>query len=132
MAFDFLVPRRPVSGQTKNHRNKQIWKLYVETEARKVWNGEPWTGIDIELSLIYLCREDPVDTDNIIKPIQDALLGVVYSDDVVVSDVSAHRRSLTGVFDLTRCPARLIEGIIAGEECVYVRVREAGVLEDYL
>ncbi len=79
-----------------------------------------------------LYDRDPVDIDNIIKPIQDALVGVVYEDDVLITDVDAHRRPLTGTFDLTRCPSLLIQGVVAGEECVYVRVCTSRSMEDYL
>ena len=82
--------------------------------------------------MVYLYDRDPVDTDNIIKPIQDALIGLVYSDDLLVTDVDSHRRPLTGTFDLTQCPNALIAGIVSGKECVYVRVCTSRSLEDYL
>jgi crossover junction endodeoxyribonuclease RusA len=132
MYFDFLIPRRPVSLQTRNRVNLQAWKRYVQSEAARTWVGVPYGGADIQLTLIYLCDSDPVDIDNIIKPIQDALVGLVYEDDVLVTDVESRRRPLSGTFDLTRCPNMLITGILSGTECVYVRVTAPGLLEDYL
>lgn len=132
MHFDFLIPKRPVSLQTRNRANLQAWKNYVHAEAARTWLGEIYSGKDIQLTLIYLYDSDPVDTDNIVKPIQDALIGLVYEDDSFVADVESHRRPLSGTFDLTRCPGALIQGIISGEECVYVRVVESQPLEDYL
>jgi crossover junction endodeoxyribonuclease RusA len=114
MYFDFLIPKRPVSLQTRKTANLQAWKQYLQ------------------LTLIYLYNSDPVDTDNIIKPIQDALIGLVYDDDLLITDVDAHRRSLSGTFDLTLCPILLVQGITSGIECVYVRVAESKPLEDYL
>lgn len=84
------------------------------------------------MTLVYLCGEDPVDVDNIIKPIQDALVGLVYDDDVLVADVGSHRRPLTGLFDVARCPAELIRGLLSGEECVWVGVGDSRPMEDYL
>lgn len=133
MHFEFLIPKRPVSSQTKNRSHLQKWKDYVQAEAAKSWTGVPHSGIDLHLTLVYLCDDsDPVDTDNIIKAIQDALIGLIYADDRLVTDVEAHRRPLTGTFDLTRCPPVLIQGLTTGAECVYVRVSNPDSLESYL
>ena len=69
---------------------------------------------------------------NIIKPIQDALIGVVFADDSQVSDVDSHRRFLSDRIDITNLPPLLIENIVNGAECVYVRVSLAESLEVYL
>jgi crossover junction endodeoxyribonuclease RusA len=132
MYFDFLIPKRPVSLQTRNRANLQAWKRYVQTEAARTWSGQIYSGQDIHLTLVYLYESDPVDTDNIVKPIQDALVGLIYEDDLLVTDVESHRRPLTGTFDLTRCPNALIQGIALGIECVYVKVCASRLLEDYL
>lgn len=132
MYFDFLIPRRPVSSQTKNRSNLQAWKTYVHTEAAINWSGISYSVQDIQLTLVYLYDRDPVDIDNIIKPIQDALVGLIYEDDVLITDVDAHRRSLTGTFDLTQFPSLLIQGVVSGKECVYVRVCTPRPMEDYL
>lgn len=132
MYFDFLIPKRPVSLQTRKTANLQSWKQYVRSEAAKTWTGQFFSDKDIQLTLIYLCNSDPVDTDNIIKPIQDALIGLIYDDDLLIADIDSHRRSLSGIFDLTLCPSLLVQGITSGLECVYVRVAESKSLEDYL
>ncbi|HIG48948.1 MAG TPA: RusA family crossover junction endodeoxyribonuclease [candidate division Zixibacteria bacterium] len=45
--------------------------------------------------MVYLGETNaPVDTHNIIKPIQDGLVGLVYDDDLLVTDVESHRRPL--------------------------------------
>jgi crossover junction endodeoxyribonuclease RusA len=130
--FEFLIPRRPVSLQTKSRANLQAWKNYVAGEATKVWHGTMIETGDLELLLVYLFDLAPPDTDNIVKPIQDALVGLVFSDDALIADVESHRRSLIGTFDLTRLPDLLVAGITAGQECVYVRVSTSLPLEDYL
>jgi crossover junction endodeoxyribonuclease RusA len=132
MYFDFLIPKRPVSLQTRKTSNLQAWKQYVRGEAAKNWTGQIFSGHDLHLTLIYLYNSDPVDTDNIIKPIQDALTGLFYDDDLLIADIDSHRRSLSGTFDLTLCPLLLIQGITSGLECVYVRVAKSKPLENYL
>lgn len=87
---------------------------------------------DLQLTLVYLFDEAPPDTDNIVKPIQDALVGLIFSDDALIADVESHRRPLSGTFDLTKLPQLVLTGIFSGEECVYVQVCSSSPLEDYL
>ena len=87
---------------------------------------------DLHLTLVYLFDEAPPDTDNIVKPIQDALVGLVFSDDALVADVESHRRSLNGAYDLTYLPPLVTAGIFSGRECVYVRVSTSLPLEEYI
>jgi len=131
MLFEFLIPKRPVSCQTKRRHNLQAWKDYVRTEASQTWSGKPYNSKNLHLMLVYLCDTDPVDADNIIKPIQDALIGLVYDDDILISDVESHRRPLTGSFEIRNYPDLLINGILSGAECVYVRITESMPLENY-
>jgi crossover junction endodeoxyribonuclease RusA len=132
MEFEFLIPKRPVSAQTRKHNRLPAWKNYVRAEAAKVWKAEPATGVSLHLTLVYLCDTDPVDIDNIVKPIQDALIGVVYDDDVLITDVSAHRRRFSGLEVSPKYSDLLLQAILLGNECVYIKVQKAGLLEDYL
>ena len=131
MQFDFLIPKRPVSLQTRQRSKLQNWQAFVRAEASKTWVGTPYSG-NVHLTLVYLYDTDPVDTDNIIKPIQDALIGLIYEDDSLVTDVESHRRSLSDTFDVALCPLLLVRGIISGIECVYVKINSAKALESYL
>jgi hypothetical protein len=130
--FEFLLPRRPVSLQAKR---LQPWKAYVRAEATRAWtSATPSDAEAFRLTLVYLCNTSPVDIDNIIKPIQDALETVVYPADEFITDVDSHRRLFTDAFNLTSLPALLIQGIALQQECVYVRVQAGTTLsiEDYL
>ncbi|NJM11509.1 MAG: RusA family crossover junction endodeoxyribonuclease [Synechococcaceae cyanobacterium SM1_2_3] len=132
--FEFLIPQRPVSLQTRNRANLQAWKNFVRGEAQKVWNNStpPVSSPPLRLSIVYLCDRSPADTDNIIKPIQDALVRLIFEDDCLVSDVDSHRRFLDEPIDLTNLPPLLQIGVAAGSECVYVRVSDAQDLRSYL
>jgi crossover junction endodeoxyribonuclease RusA len=131
--FEFLIPRRPVSLQTKKRENLQAWKNFVRVEAQKVWkDSSPITKGDLQLTLVYLCDEFPADIDNIIKPIQDALVDLVFEDDSLVSDVDSHRRFLSDPIDIKSLPSLLQSAVIIGKECVYVKVSESQTLEKYL
>ena len=129
--FELLLPRRPVSLQAKR---LQPWKTYVRAEAARQWAAGPSSAGAFRLTLVYLCNTSPVDIDNIIKPIQDALETVVYPADELITDVDSHRRLFTDTFNLTSLPTLLIQGIASQQECVYVRVQAGNTLsiEDYL
>jgi crossover junction endodeoxyribonuclease RusA len=131
--FEMLIPKRPVSHQAKSRENLQAWKDYIYGRARSEWSGgTPYENPGLRLTLVYFCDTDPADIDNIIKPIQDALVGVVYADDSLISDVDSHRRYIEDEIDLTHLPPLLISGALLEEECVYVRVGLAENLEAYL
>lgn len=128
--LEFLIPRRPLSLQAKKD-SLQKWKIYITDKVSKTWRKPPISEGNIRLSLIYLCGEAPPDIDNIIKPIQDALAGLVYEDDNLVTDVDSHRRFLDSV-DLTELPDIVINAFDDGKECVYVSVQDATSLEVWL
>ena len=64
----------------------------------------------------------------------DALKGLVYEDDILISDVESRRRSLHLVSDYNtiRWPDQLLRGLLSGGECVYVRISGQPILEDKL
>ncbi|MEH2151517.1 RusA family crossover junction endodeoxyribonuclease [Nostoc sp.] len=131
--FEFVIPRRPVSLQTKKKQNLQAWKNFVRVEAQKLWKDRSVIKQgDLQLTLVYLCDDFPADTDNIIKPIQDALVGLVFEDDSLVSDVESHRRFMSDPIEIKSLPSLLQRAVITGQECVYVKVSESQPLEKYL
>ncbi len=130
-AFEFLIGRRPLSLQAKRSSLK-VWKEFVRSEAAKVWPGPAIRSGDLHITLLYLCDLSPPDTDNIVKPIQAALVGLVFEDDSQIADVECHRRFLNGEFDLTRLPPLLILGLAEQQECVYVKVSDSRPLEEFL
>ena len=133
LLFEMLIPRRPVSHQAKNRENLQAWKDYIYGRAKNEWiGGTPYIEGGLRLTIVYLSDDSPADIDNIIKPIQDALVGVVYADDALISDVDSHRRFLSDAIDITNLPLLLIKGVASGEECIYIRVCLAESLEAYL
>ncbi len=76
----------------------------------------------LRFTLVYFHSEAQLDTDNIIKPVQDALKGITYSDDRQVTDVFAARRELTGRFGIATMTPRLAGAITMGQTFLYVRL----------
>jgi crossover junction endodeoxyribonuclease RusA len=106
----------------------------VQGEALKVWEaGLPAVSSPaLRCTIAYVCDGSPADIDNIIKPIQDALVGLVFEDDFLISDVDSHRRFIEDAIDVTFLPSLLRAGVLAGNECVYVGVCDAQDLRSYL
>jgi crossover junction endodeoxyribonuclease RusA len=131
--LEFIIPKRPMSHQARNRANLQAWKAYVKKIANAHWSDPiiP-NGTDLRLTLVYLCDDSPADIDNIIKPIQDAMVGVVYEDDIQISDVDSHRRYLTDTIVITGLPQMLADAVEVGGEAVYVKVENADELGVYL
>jgi crossover junction endodeoxyribonuclease RusA len=124
--FEFLIRSRPVSQQTRRRERLREWKEFVRREATRYWSSThvPANG-PVCITLVYMYDEAALDVDNIIKPIQDALVGLAFPDDSLVTDVISRRRQLRGTFDLSRVSPVLIEGFAYGDEFVYVHVSDA-------
>ena len=76
---------------------------------------------------VYYFGASPVllDNDNFIKPIQDALIGLVYADDRQVTDTFIRRTDIRGAFYIQDESAPVAVAIRRGDEFVYVRVEDA-------
>lgn len=131
--FEFLIRSRPVSQQARRSSRKEAWKDFVRREAERSW-GPVHVPADgpVCVTLIYLYDEVALDVDNILKPIQDALVGLVSPDDSLVTDVIIRRRELRGTFDLTRASSVLVDGFEYGNEFVYVWIGDAPPQEQLL
>jgi Holliday junction resolvase RusA-like endonuclease len=134
MEFEFLIPDRPLSVQARRRQRKQEWQQFVAEEAAKTRERAPIADKNLQCTLIYLCNDAPVDIDNIVKPILDALKGLVYEDDILITDVEARRRPLASPpdYNIEQCPDHLLQGLPSGSECVYVRISEQPILEEKL
>ncbi len=132
-SVEFALPLRPVSLQAKNRANLQAWKSLVGVVARMAGAGPPLTKGKVHLTIVFRCYERaPIDVDNIIKPIQDALRNIVYKNDVIVTDVQSHRRYLNEAVDLTYLPKSLIELVVSNDEGIYVRASNSKQLGFFL
>ena len=79
----------------------------------------------VALRLLYLYDEAAIDADNIVKPIQDALVGIVFEDDSVITDVEIRRRWRRTTFTLNAVSPVLAAGLALDGEFVYVELSDA-------
>jgi len=126
--FEFIVVGTPVSHQARSRARLRTWQDTVRAEAAKRWpaDQEP-LSVPLQVTVVYY-HDGPsvrIDNDNLVKPIQDALNGLVYRDDQLVTDVIVRKTDLNGRFQVRGISAVLAEGFIRGESFVYVKVGEA-------
>lgn len=82
-----------------------------------------------QLQIIVVYYHDAVtismDNDNMVKPIQDALKGLVYVDDRQITDIRVRKTNFDGRFKVRGMAVILAEGFSKGSEFIYVRVEDA-------
>ncbi len=126
MKFEFIVDGPPVSQQTRRRQRLIDWKNKVLQEAQKYWTPQQniTTGL-VMVQITYFYDTVDIDVDNIVKPIQDAIKGLVYNDDTQVTDALARKRKLSSNFKAEGLTPVLAEGFARGHEFLYIVVTEA-------
>lgn len=98
----------------------------IKSRAAQAWpSGTGPTKEVVKITVVYYYDRIPLDADNFIKPVQDALVGVVYLDDSQVSDVMIRKTNLSGSFRVRGMSSILAEGFCTGEEFLYIRIESA-------
>lgn len=116
----------PVSQQTRRRDRLKAWKAIVRQEAEKYWSSgqPPATGL-VMLKVTYFYDSVAMDVDNIVKPIQDAIIGLAYVDDEQITDVLVRKRDLSGNFKVENITPTLAEGFARGNEFLHIVVTTA-------
>jgi Holliday junction resolvase RusA-like endonuclease len=128
LPFEFIVAGPPVSHQARNRARLQAWIAMVRNEALRYWPpGRPAATGRLKITVVYYHDAVTVrlDNDNMLKPIQDALQGVVYANDTQITDTSVRKTNLDGQFTVRGMSRILAEGFCRGTEFLYIKVEEA-------
>ena len=128
LPFEFIVAGPPVSHQARNRARLQAWIARVRNEAVRYWPlGQPAATGRLKITVVYYHDAVTVrlDNDNMLKPIQDALQGVVYANDAQITDTSVRKTNLDGQFTVRGMSRVLAEGFCRGAEFLYIKVEEA-------
>lgn len=126
LSLEFVIPERPVSQQARRQSRLREWREFVAGHARSAIDGPRTLAAQpVAIKLLYIYDEAALDVDNILKPIQDALIGVVFEDDSCVTDVEIRRRWLRAAFTLNAISPVLAAGLALGREFVYVALTDA-------
>jgi Holliday junction resolvase RusA-like endonuclease len=131
LLYEFTIIGIPVSQQTRRKARLKGWKEAVRNAARRQWpEAKPLINQSIQIIATYYYEDVPLDTDNMIKPIQDALKGLVYPDDCLVTDSRAAKRNLAGSFRVKGMSSVLAEGFCSGREFIHVKILESPSQEE--
>lgn len=129
--FDFIVEGPPVSLQTKKRSRLQAWKLTVRQAAIRYWSpGDLPSTDNLSITITNFYEIAAPDVDNIIKPIQDALVGLVYVDDSQITDSKGRKRDIAGPFKVKGLSRALADGFVLNKDFVHVKIVLAGNFEE--
>ena len=81
------------------------------------------------MTITYFFDDDPVDVDNVPKPILDALIGLVYADDSQVFDLICRKRDLTEDLQVHGPSLDLLGFLDKSEQVLHISVVNALSLE---
>lgn len=123
--IEFIFPGPPLSLQSKNKTRKRNYKAMV---ARGATNALPAgfvaTNDEVEIIITYYFETQSGDVDNIIRPIQDSLNGIIYVDDVQVVDRRSRRKDINGSYRIRSVSAKILEGFSQGTDFIHVKVQK--------
>ncbi|MFJ5591962.1 RusA family crossover junction endodeoxyribonuclease [Streptomyces noursei] len=122
LPWDVVVLGVPASVQGSASRRKR-WKTEVATAAQAAWPAnEPPLTRRVLASITYFHVDAPLDTDNMLKPIQDALIGIVYDDDNRITDIRAGVRDVKSPFRVFGLSQALADGFTSGGPFVHIKI----------
>jgi crossover junction endodeoxyribonuclease RusA len=121
LPLEFIVEGTPVSLQSHNRKILQAWKQKVRIAAQPLWASSAPVSHRIQVTILYLYLYNSSDLDNIIKPILDALNGLVYIDDKQITDIQAKKRAINEALPENLLDI-LAEGIRNDKSFVYILV----------
>jgi Holliday junction resolvase RusA-like endonuclease len=134
LPFEFTVPGPPVSHQSRNKAKLEVWRRFVRAAAASRWGTRsPLPGpLKVTVSYYHEGLAVRIDNDNLVKPIQDALIGLVYEDDRLVTDTVIRKTSIDGLFRVRGYSLLLLEALAKGDEFLHIVIDEAPSHENLL
>ncbi len=127
MRFEFFIQGTPLSHQTRDRERLRVWREAVRAAAIRFWppGQDPFVN-SLQITAVYY-HDGPtvrMDNDNLLKPIQDALNGLVYADDRQIVDTSVRKTELDGSFRVRGMSRILAEGFCQGREFLHVQITD--------
>jgi Holliday junction resolvase RusA-like endonuclease len=135
LPFEFNIIGKPISHQTKDKQRLRDWKGKVRHAAETCWPSPGPVGSHVKVTITHYYdaqqgEEGVPDSDNIVKPVRDALNGVIYVDDYQITDFVSRRRNLNGSFRIRGISSTLAAGFCGGAEFLHVKIEVAPDPED--
>src|SRR5690242_629396 len=116
-----VVKGRPCSIQAST-ATRQRWMEAVRAAGQAVCNV-PLTANDLRIKITFFYNTLPdFDTDNVSKPICDALNGVAYTDDHQLAVRVARRRDIDSPYRIRGVHPDLAVAIAQGDDFVWIEI----------
>jgi len=127
LPFEFTVLGPPVSHQSRNKARLDAWRKLVRSEAVKRWPLHSALSENLRIAVTYYHEGMAVriDNDNLIKPIQDALIGLIYVDDRLITETLIRKTSIDGLFRVRWESMVFFEAMSKGDEFLHIIVDRA-------
>lgn len=123
LPYAFIVPGPAISFQTKNRRSLAKWKEKIEKAALKEWNhGCFQKSQELQISITYLYSDFSPDADNLVKPIQDALIGKMYQDDSAIINVFCRKRNKKGPCAIKNASKLVATGLSSYDDFLHITI----------
>jgi hypothetical protein len=90
--------------------------------------------VPLKLTVVYYHERQSVliDHDNMIKPIQDALAGLIYKNDRQITDAQTRKTNIDGRFRLRHLSPVYARAFGGGRAFIYIGIEEAPSHEELL
>ncbi len=121
-----IVPGTPVSVQARGEKLR-AWKKKVARIARTLFDTPHPHDEFTVLITHYFNRQPRCDTDNMSKPICDALSHIVYADDRQIVERTARHVPIRRPVVVQGMPPALALALCAGEDFIFIRVMQTRV-----
>jgi crossover junction endodeoxyribonuclease RusA len=126
--LEFVVLGPPISNQQSNPQgraNLAAWRATIAGAATLAWPNVPLT-IELKAVIInfYAGNEPSVDTDNMSKPILDAMQGIAYGNDRQVVQTQLTHARLGGAYQIGGVRPIIVNGLQAQAQFVYVSIED--------
>jgi Holliday junction resolvase RusA-like endonuclease len=128
LPFDFVIIGKPVPHRATDKQELTAWRAHVKNTAQHHWGSNPPLEDKLFVKITHFYDAPPggtgedLDSERIIKPILDALNGVIYLDDYQIAELHNRRRNLNGSFRVCGMSPALAEGFCKGQEFLPVKV----------
>lgn len=102
--------------------------------AAAKWGMQAPHSEPLKISVTYFHEQVAIrlDNDNMVKPIQDALIGLIYADDRLVTDTVVRKTRIDGSFRVRWISLAVLEAFAKGEEFLHVVIDRAPSHEELL
>jgi len=125
LPFQFVIAGPPFSAQSDNREALADWQLRVQAVAATEWAGPVFRGkVHVVVTYYHEGETARLDNDNMIKPILDALEGVVYDNDRQASYIEVRSLNLKRAARLRRVGAVVGWELVRGGEFLHILVEE--------